>query len=412
MTLQRTFPFRRISVDRMVHGVTRVWWQLEPLFQEIGPYIFQLQVGSTGLSEALDWQNVGIPVVNGFFADDTILRAAGSINITNYRVTLTTPTSTYVSAAAPCLGRLGEKDWLLAREIIRKERLRHHKVSIDGYLIKELRYGKPCERCRDIMTEEATDTSCPICLGTGFENGYHPAVPMQCWDLSLLTIQEMQDLNIKGSTVENAYIGARVIGFPGLNRGDVWVNAHTDDRWLIKTIRTSAAMRGVPLVYDIQMGLLPYSSGYYQLSLEAPDPSTFMSKLGSGCVTVTADYLPDDGLKYADANDEFISGAIVYAFNKADYDASYPVHPYKQNALATTRTTADGSWETNLQLDPGDYVLIYEKADKFGPDTVVLVVEDPCALDDESSESSASSSSVVACPSPPALKKFDSFWDI
>ena len=62
MTLQRIYPFRRISVDRMVRGVTRIWWQLEPLFQEAGPYEFQLQVGSTGVGEAIDWQTIGVPV--------------------------------------------------------------------------------------------------------------------------------------------------------------------------------------------------------------------------------------------------------------------------------------------------------------------------------------------------------------
>ena len=117
MSLQRTYPFRRISVDRMFKGVTRVWWQLEPVFQELGPYVFQLQVGHTGTDEGLDWQNVGEPITNGFFAEDTRPNDTGVVSTAHYRVTLTTPDGVYVSAPAPCNGQLGEKDWLTAREI-------------------------------------------------------------------------------------------------------------------------------------------------------------------------------------------------------------------------------------------------------------------------------------------------------
>lgn len=418
MALQRIFPFRRVSVDRMVHGVTRVWWQLEPVFQEIGPYVFQLQVGGTGTDEGIDWQNVGAPITNGFFAEDTQQRASGTVITTHYRVTLTTPDSVYVSAPASCFGQLGEKDWLTAREIIRKERLRHGKVSVDGYLIKALRYGKPCPRCRDVMTQEATDNNCPVCLGTGYESGFHPPVPMQCWDLSPQIIQESQDLTIKGTTRENAYVNARVIGFPALNRDDVWVNASTDERWLIKTIQVSAAMRGVPLIYNVQLGLLPFNSSYYQLGLEQPTEETFTPKTGSGCVAVGAGYLPGNALKYADANGDFITGAIVYAFTKADFDASYPTYPARANAVATARTTVNGAWETSLNLDPGQYVLVYEKADEYGPDHVLFTVTDPCAapalLPCSSSESACSTSSATVCASSSSVarKKYDNFWEI
>lgn len=400
MTLQRIFPFRRISVDRMVSGVSRIWWQLDPLFQETGPYHFQLQVGNTGLDEALDWQNAGDPVVNGFYAEDAVPRAIGVLNTLNYRITLSTPDNEYVSPPAPALGRLNEKDWLTAREIIRKEKLRHGKVSVAGFLIKALRYGKLCARCQDIMTGEPGDSDCPLCLGTGYESGFHPAVPMQCWDLSLKLIQETIDNNMKGTTAERADITARVIGFPGIQRSDVWVNSHTDDRWFVKGIRVIAAIRGVPLVCDVNMGLLAYSNAYYNLPLEPPAVVAFIPKAGAGCVAVTADYLLNAALRYADINNEFISGVIVTAYYKQDYDAAYPVKVDKANIVASAITDIYGDWETALHLDPGTYILVYEKENVYGPDAIELTVLDPCIAIPET------------CPTPPVLNVYEDFWDI
>jgi hypothetical protein len=124
MTQARIFPFRRVSVDHMVRGVTRVWWQLEKLFNDPGPYTFQLQFGRTGLRDAGDWKNVGQATVNNYYAEDPAFREAGYDLLAHYRVVLTTPQGTYVSQPANCFGELTEKDWVLAREIIRKEQLR------------------------------------------------------------------------------------------------------------------------------------------------------------------------------------------------------------------------------------------------------------------------------------------------
>jgi hypothetical protein len=418
MALQRTYPFRRVSVDHMTHGETRVWWQLEPTFHEAGPYVFQLQVGSAGIGEGIDWQNVGAPVINGFTATDAAWRNSGSVIITHYRVALTTATASYVSEPAPCSGLLPERDWLIAREIVRKERLRLQKVAVDGYLIKALRYGKPCSRCRDPLTQEPTDNNCPLCNGTGFETGYHPAVPMQCWDLSNQVINETQDLQLKGTSRENAYIQARVIGYPALNNYDIWVNAATDERWNIREISVAASLRGVPLVYQVRLGLIPFHNGVYHLPVTPTPVTTWPLNPGGGCVTVTADWaeLPANTLKYKDPNNVYIANAYVHAFTKANFDSTFPTYPIKTEAVASARTLSDGSWTNALNLDPGQYVLVYEKPDAFGPNNLEITVENPCLVSNTQCSSCSSSSSAepdVVCPAPPAnVRVVNNFWDI
>ena len=325
MSQQRLWPFRRVSVDNMIRGVTRVWWQLEPTFNDPGQRVFQLQVGNTPLLDANDWRNVGAPVLDGYTAsDDTWRNFAGDL-LTHYRVTLTTDKDIYVSQAVGCFGELPERDWVLAREVVRKERLRHRYVSVDGYLLKPYRFGRPCTRCRDPLTGEVLDSNCPICNGTSFEVGYHPPLPLQCWDLSLQRISEHQDSQLKGTTRENAEVTARVIGFPAINRNDIWVNGHSDERWLVHDIQVAAAMRGVPLVYNLTLGLLPFSNPVYAVEVggePASRPGPVPPRVGCGAYALDHNFIAPDYLAYRDATGYAVVDATVYVWRKDTFDLS------------------------------------------------------------------------------------------
>jgi hypothetical protein len=407
MSLQKAYPFRRVSVDHMVRGITRVWWQLEPTFNDPGPYVFQLQTSDVGLNDAHNWRTVGAPVTNGVYATDSEKRVAGALLITHYRVTLSTPAGKYVSAPASCWGELDEKDWITAREIIRKELLRHKKVSIGGNLLKIMRYGPPCPRCRELLTQETSDADCPICYGTNYEGGYHPPSPLQCWDLSAQILKEDSDDKLRGSNRENPYVTARVIGYPGLNYRDIWVNDKTDERWRIDDVKITAAIRGVPLVYEVNMGLLPFANVAYTIPLaHEPPPYPAVPVLGSGCVTVTDTY-NGDNLSYKTAENEPIADAYVCAFTKKVFDTTKPQFPPRHLAEAITTTDAAGRWTSNMHLNPGLYVLLYEKHHEYGPDTKELTITHA-----SSSSSSAASSVSSSSSSAVGMRKVNTFWEI
>lgn len=377
MSQQRLWPFRRVSVDNMIRGVTRVWWQLEPLFNDPGPRVFQLQVGNTGLRDANDWRDVGAPVTDGYMAYDDAWRNFSSDLLTHYRITLTTSKDIYVSQAVNCFGELAERDWVLSREVIRKEQLRHKYVSNDGYLLKPYRFGRPCTRCRDELTGEVLDSNCPICNGTSFEVGYHPPLPMQCWDLSNQTISEHQDNETKGTTRENAEVTARVIGFPTINRNDIWVNGRSDERWLVHDIQIAAAIRGVPLVYTVKMGLVPFSSPIYGIEVggePAVRPGPTLPKIGCGTIVVDHNFGGLDNLTYRDATGYSVVGADVYIFTKDVFDAAHPDYPDRSLAVARTTTRVNGRWNDAVQLDPGDYAVLYEKPGEYGPNAHLIAV--------------------------------------
>ena len=366
----------------MVHGKTRVWWYLDPTFNDSGPYSFQLQYGRTGLKDATDWQNVGSPVVNGYTAYDPAWRESGYDKTIHYRVILTTPQSSYVSQAANCFGELPEREWVLAREIIRKEQVRNRLVATSGYLIKPMRYGKLCKLCRDPLTKEVTDNSCPECSGTGFEIGYHPSLALQCWDLSPVAINEEVDTEMKGTTRDQPYVEARAIGFPAINKYDIWVNATSDDRWVVDNIQVIAALRNVPIIYKLRLGLLPYSNPIYTIEVggeEAERQGPTLPIKGCGTVIVDQDYLGPDSLIYQPVSGCPVAGANIYVFNRADFDL-YQLNINRTLAIATSTTRVNGRWGNSVKLNPGAYTLLYEKVGEFGPDVYNLTVTEPEAL--------------------------------
>lgn len=362
----------------MIRGASRIWWELEPLFHEPGPYTFQLQYGHTPLSDAVDWTNVGTPVTNGYYALDKGWRDGGTELLTHYRVTLTTPENIYVSQPASCFGELTERDWLLSREIIRKEQLRHRLVSVPGYLLKQYRYGKPCPQCRDPLTQEPTDNNCRICNGTGFEVGYHPPLAVQCWDLSPATIDEKVDAQVKGSTRENAYVTARVLGFPALNLRDIWVNGSSDERWQVERIKVAAAVRNVPVVYEVTMGLMPFNNSIYAVEVGGEfhdrDQRPLATFEGCGHYILDHNYGGADNLAYADAAGDPVEGAFVYAIKKSDFDAATPLLPDRDLAVARTTTVANGRWAISLKLAAGEYGILYEKPGEYGPNTQFITI--------------------------------------
>lgn len=372
----------------MIRSQTRVWWQMDPEFNDPGTHTFQLQVGATGLKNATDWINVGTPIVDAYYGTDDVQRDAGAVILAHYRVTLTTGRGTYVSAPVNPVGFLPEKDWLEAREILRKEQLRLRKVGCEGTLLKRFRYGTKCDRCRDTVSEEVSISDCPKCNGTGFVIGYHAPAALHCFDLSPQVFDEKVDAQVRGTIRDNAIVTARVFAFPALQRLDAWVNNFSDERWIIHYIKHVAVLRGVPLISEVRMHLAPFTHQIYKLEIggePADREGAVYPGFGPGCISVDHDYGGADNLVTQDAAGCGISGVRILAFKQADWDAAAPERPDLSLAIAATSTGADGRWMAALRLDAGEYTLLLEKTGAFGPDAYPLTV-----VAESSSSSSAS----------------------
>lgn len=381
-----TWPFKRLAVDHLILGGSRIWWRLDPEFNDPGPHTFQLQVGTTGLPTASDWRNVGEPIVDAFYADDDARRLYGQTLLTHYRVTLTTGAGTYVSEPTSVEGELSERDLTLAREIIRKERLRGAGLAWrEGILLKRLRYGPKCTKCRDRLLDETTDSDCTECNGTGFQVGYHRPVPLCVEFLTQKINAETTDPS-RGS-INDVAVKIRCLGFPALNKEDVWVDGRSDERWTLSKVQHEAVMRGVPIVISADINMLPYTHPAYRVDVACGQEET-LPGVGTGCIAVDHDYGGVDELQYA-SNGTPVADADVLVYRAADFTAP-PTLPTVDKMVASTTTDADGRWVAAVHLDPGEYAVVFRKAGAFGPDVVNITVTAATASSSSSSGSSGS----------------------
>lgn len=255
-------PFKRLYIDRLTLGNTSVYFEMDPRFTDPLPWSSRLQYSESGLQNADDWINVGNPTVNSFYAVDPTQRLYGKQLLSNYRIKLTTTLAIYYSQPTNVYGRLNLRDWLLAREITRKELLRLQRyTATEGFLLIARRSGTPCD-CLDPVTNEVINSYCPACYGTAFEGGYYHPYACTFFDLSPDQRSETVDATQRGS-VDDTMRQGRFIGYPILRYRDVFVDIESDERYFIKSVKTIAVMRDVPIVVAPTLQLAPFTNVIY-----------------------------------------------------------------------------------------------------------------------------------------------------
>ncbi len=374
------YPFKRVMVNHLFQGVSRIWWEMHDDFTDVAPYTFQLQASYTGNDTALDWTDIGISAVNPqYMEDDGNREPAGKRLLTHYRLILTTARAVYASNPAPIWGILNKKDWLVAREIIRKEQLRHSMVSCDGFMVRRMRYGVQDPNAVDPLTEEVIDSGNRSSWGTAFKVGYHPPVPFTM-DVDNESMNEYRGgADLAKHSSRPARFVARVVAFPEVAKEDFWVDCNTDERWVIHEIKSIASWRGVPLISELQIALAPHSDIIYRIptSPDAYDPGddeAFQPTVGTGCVRVDHNYPTDDNLTYQTGDCCGIAGATIHIFTKEDWDGGART---PENAIAQSITTTNGEWAYAVLLNPGEYFVVFEKVGEYGPNWVALTVQPP-----------------------------------
>jgi len=241
-----------------------VEWVLHPHFSDPPPYTFQLQFGRTGNPLADDWTDVGLSVINTYYAIDDTQRVYGKTQWTHYRVLLTTSVATYASKPQNLYGSLPKRQWRIAKEIERMELLRLRKeAGQEGYLLKRRLFGEACS-CLDSQTLEIANPQCPLCYGTGFTLGYYDPYPCFYAELGTHGIDNKLDGGQSRGTIDDApRTWARMINSPQIFSGDVWVDRDTDFRWQIHAIQNIVEVTGLPVIVKAEVRLLPFSHPAY-----------------------------------------------------------------------------------------------------------------------------------------------------
>jgi hypothetical protein len=229
------------------------------------------------------WCDVGEPVDNSFYqtisddsackivydryaADDGVRQCGKTLRIV-YRVVLTTGEAIHESPASQVLGLLSRHQWLQARAIIRKQLLEHSSLhQLPGLLMKRKIHGTVCTECVDPHTNGITDSNCPECFGTGKIDGYWAAAEDNMIDMDPDTYYS----EVRGSraTINDIIVKGTFIGLPQLNSRDVWIDSHSDKRFIVHKIRNLVELNQVPLLVQVELRMAEFTHPVYDIDPE------------------------------------------------------------------------------------------------------------------------------------------------
>jgi hypothetical protein len=181
-------------------------------------------------------------------------------------VIMTTGKATYVSYAKGANSYWSKRDWLLGREICRKERMLMRKFTgWEGYVLKRKIWGERCPRCADFDSDEVAEGKCPVCYGTGKLGGYWEGYPTFAYNMQGGPTQ-FKEMDDKVGLKENIEIPQmRMLAYPHLSTNDIFVHEESGRRYYIRPVNIAAEIKGVPIIYVVTLKLAPFSDVAYDV---------------------------------------------------------------------------------------------------------------------------------------------------
>lgn len=275
--------FKRFQIVNHPLGGTLIAWDMKETFFAKGPLHFYVDFGRAGTDH---WETLNqTPIVDGCMYMDSKQRYWDHLVSFYYRIRLVLPNeidpltgTCRVIASQPWIGNgvWSKRDWLLAREIARKEYLLQRKrtnLTAVGYLLKAKKFGVRCTACIDRNTDELLNPMCELSYGTKFLGGYYPAIPFTVTESAPWTREFKRDgqVSLRNDIVRQT----RAVAYPYLDDGDIYVRRDSGERFYIHSITQIAEVGGIPIVVSPELRLAPVTDIAYKVPLtQAPISSS------------------------------------------------------------------------------------------------------------------------------------------
>jgi hypothetical protein len=286
-----------------------VYWRMAGDFNPKGRDMeFYVDVAEESLG---DWTelNTGSPITDGCVFVDTTKYRYGMTSDTWYRVRLILkdpaqiePDVVIESVPAQLMGALSDRAYLVGRAILDGMYTKLKKGGgQQGFLLKKKIWGDRCPTCTDYDVETVLNGHCPVCYGTGIVGGYHEGI--EFWIMPG-TVQT------RGRTespigVQNEYdITAQCAAYPWLDKHDVWVDAKTNERFLIEKISHQVELERKPIILNIQLAKISNTD----VTMDVPIADETEEFVNENYVTEEVNTIPD---KFPVTDDEVIKSDIA-----------------------------------------------------------------------------------------------------
>lgn len=256
-------PFYEFRIAPSYAGGFSYSWELTGGFNDPAPWIFTVQLGP---SDNGPWKDISPSLVNVLAWKESAGRnLGGKSNTLYFRVKLHTPKGTYFSYVRQPYGDLSRRDFLLAREIIRRESLRARVLAgVECEVYIRSTFGPKCPYCLDPVTGDVRNSHCPKCFGTGRYPAYFGPHKMM---LSFSPDVAHHKTSSNDGTHETRTFEAMAIGNPVLKHGDVVIDTHQDKRYVVGTASVVSEVRRIPCLQNLAFDESAVSDSVYRIGL-------------------------------------------------------------------------------------------------------------------------------------------------
>jgi len=235
-----------------------IYWRMSSAFDDKGWDLeFYVDVSSESLG---DWvtMNPISPVVDGCVFVDTVIRRYNMVSDIWYRVraVLKDPDAIeddiiYTSVPTQLMGALTDRAYLVGKTIVKAFYTKLKKGGgQQGFLLKRKIWGTRCPTCTDFDVETIINGSCQVCYGTGIIGGFYEGI--EFWIMPTTVMNRARKPSEIGTT-DDYSITAECVAYPWIDAYDIWVDAKTDERFLIKSINHVKELERKPIILNLTL---------------------------------------------------------------------------------------------------------------------------------------------------------------
>lgn len=244
------------------HGQGFVFrWELNDAFSAPTPFAFVVQMAPTPKGP---WESISGTLVDEYYwADER--KPVGKTSSRNYRVVMVDGNGrSYASEPVMPCGDLDLHEFLIAREILRKEELNARRFAATaGQVWIAAEYGTKCPACLDPITGAVRNSHCKKCHGTGFYPSHYG--PFEMWLQFSSKQNHGASHDAVGGTKDEKPFSVRAIGTPRLKHNDILRDKASGKMYYIQAVSNAAEMRRIPIVQQLTVSEAATTDQCYDL---------------------------------------------------------------------------------------------------------------------------------------------------